>query len=123
MFSKSSDPTSAPQIPQRDGRNIAKSILGPDLEITGEIITSGELEILGRVEGNVAADSLSVGLGGKLSGSVRANNVEVKGEIDGRVDSQTFIMRASAQVTADVVYATAVIESGASMEGRFAKLR
>lgn len=123
MYPKSSDPTTAPQIPQRDGRNVGKSILGPDLEVTGEIITSGALEVLGQVDGNIAADSLTIGAGGKTSGSIRANNVDIRGEVKGRIDSQSFTMRPTAEVKADIVYTSATIESGATIEGRFAKLR
>lgn len=121
MFSKSADPTSAPPVPPRSGgTNVGKSILGPDLRITGEVVSSGAVEVLGEVDGNLAADSLTIGNDGRLSGSVRANSVEVKGRLDGKVESQGFTTRASAQVAADVIYTTLVIESGAQVEGRFA---
>ncbi|MDB5658074.1 MAG: hypothetical protein JWS10_689, partial [Cypionkella sp.] len=49
--------------------------------------------------------------------------VEVKGKLDGRVDSQTFTLRAAAQVAADISYTTLIIESGAQIEGRFTKAK
>ena len=123
MFSKSADPTSAPQIPAREGRNAAKSIFGPDLELTGEIITAGSLELLGNVTGNIAADQLTIGQSGKVSGALRANSLDIKGSLNGRVDSQNCTLRASAEVKADILYDRLTIESGAVIEGRFAKLR
>ncbi len=126
MFSKTADKTAdqtaAPPIPQRQpGSNAGKSLLGSDLKITGEIISSGTVEVLGEVDGNIAADTLTVGNDGRISGSVRATTIEVKGRLEGKVDSQTFTMRATSQVAADISYAALIIESGASIEGRFTK--
>ncbi|MFE3839461.1 bactofilin family protein [Pseudogemmobacter sonorensis] len=122
MFPKTADQTAAPPIPARNpGSNAGKSVLGTDLKITGEIVTSGAVEILGEVDGNIAADALTVGHEGRVSGAVRATNVEVRGRLDGRVDSESFTMRSTSQVLADVSYTSLVIESGAQIEGRFSK--
>lgn len=125
MFSKTADPTAAPSSPpspsRPGGNNASRSVLGPDLKITGEIVSSGTVEVLGEVDGNLTADTLTIGTEGRISGSVRAGTVEVKGRLDGKVDSNTFTMRASARVAADVSYVSLVIESGATIEGRFSK--
>jgi len=76
---------------------------------------------LGDVEGTLSAHGLVIGGEGRVSGQVSAETVEVKGKLDGRVDSQSFTLRAAAQVAADVTYSTLIIESGAQIEGRFAK--
>lgn len=103
--------------------NATRSVLGSDLKITGEISSTGALEVMGEIDGNISADALSVGQNGRISGSVSAKSVEVNGRLDGKVDSEHFTMRASAQVTADVSYDTLIIESGASIEGRFTRNR
>ena len=121
MFSKTADPTSSP-VPRPAGSgNAALSILAADLKITGEITSSGVVEVYGDVDGNITADTLTIGAEGRVSGSVKASSVEVKGHVDGKIASNSFTMRASAQVAADVTYASLVIESGAQIEGRFSK--
>lgn len=121
MFSKTADPTSSP-VPRAAGSgNAALSILAADLKITGEITSSGVVEVYGEVDGNVTAETLTIGAEGRVSGSVKANAVEVKGNVDGKIASNSFTMRASAQVGADVTYSSLVIESGARIEGRFSK--
>lgn len=122
MFSKT-DPTSEPAAARPGGSNASRSVLGPDLKITGEISSTGALEVLGEIDGNVVADALIVGQQGRISGAVSAQTVEVTGRLDGKVESRSFTMRASAQVAADVVYENLVIESGAVIEGRFSKSR
>lgn len=122
MFSKSADPTSAPPAPPRSGgSNASRSVLGPDLKITGEVASKGTVEVMGEIDGNLSADILTLGGEGRISGTVRANTVEVKGRLDGKVEAKSFTMRASAQVTADVTYDELTIETGATIEGRFQK--
>ena len=121
MFSKTADPTSAP-VPRPAGTNTgARSILASDLKITGEIASAGIVEVFGEIDGNISADSLTIGPEGRVSGAIGAAVIEVKGHVDGKIISGSFTMRASADVAADVTYETVVIESGAQIEGRFSK--
>jgi cytoskeletal protein CcmA (bactofilin family) len=115
MFSKSSDPTAAP-APRNTN---ARSVLASDLRITGEISSTGNVEILGEVDGNVTAHGVLLGTEGKLSGQITAETVEIKGRLDGKVVSTDFALRSSAKVAADVTYKTLVVDSGAEVEGRF----
>ncbi|MDZ4088027.1 MAG: polymer-forming cytoskeletal protein [Tabrizicola sp.] len=123
MFSKTSDPTSAPPVPRPSapGTNSARSVLGADLRITGEITSSGSVEVLGEIEGNITANGLIIGQEGQVKGSITAHTVEVKGKFDGKVSCESFTLRASSEVKADVNAAALVIESGARIEGRFTK--
>lgn len=123
MFSKTSDPTSAPPVPRptAPGTNSARSVLGADLHITGEITSSGSVEVLGEIDGNITANGLIIGHEGRVKGSVTAHTVEVKGKFDGKVSCENFTLRASSEVKADVNTAALVIESGATIEGRFTK--
>ena len=122
MFSKTPDPTSAPNAPavtsRPSGAN-TKSVLASDLRITGEISSTGTIEVLGEIEGNLTALGLIVGAEGRVNGTISAETVEVKGKLDGRVTTRSFSLRASAEVAADVTYTTLVIESGAQIEGKF----
>jgi cytoskeletal protein CcmA (bactofilin family) len=120
MFSKTADPTSAPPATGALRTSNAKSVLAQDLRITGEITSSGTIEILGEVDGTIHARGLTVGPEGRVSGTVTAEVVEIKGKLDGKVASQSFTLRAAAEVVAEVTYTTLVIESGASIEGKFA---
>lgn len=126
MFSKTADP-SAPAAPPvarpatSPGSNAGRSVLGADLRITGEITTTGSVEVLGEIDGNLTAHGLIIGSEGRMRGSVQANTVEVKGKLDGKVTCETFTLRSSAEVKADVTTAGIVIESGAAMDGRFLK--
>ena len=79
--------------------------------------------MMGEIDGNVTARSLIVGGEGRMNGTVSADTVEVKGKLDGQVAAGSFTLRASAQVAADITYRSLIIESGAQIEGRFAKAK
>lgn len=134
MFSKTPDPTAAPASattpavsaptvprPAAPGSNSARSVLGPDLKITGEITSSGLVEVLGEIDGNITANGLIIGQEGRVKGSVNAHTVEVKGKFDGKVTCESFTLRASSEVKADVTTSGIIIESGARIDGRFLK--
>ena len=121
MFSKTADPTTTPTVtaPPRTPGNSNKSVLAADLRITGEVSSTGTIEVLGEIEGNITSKGLIVGVEGRVSGTVSAENVEVRGKLDGSVATHGFALRASAEVQADVLYSTLVVESGAQVEGKF----
>ena len=112
-------PAPAPARPDRAAPSGKASVLGADLRITGEIMSAGNIEVLGEVDGTITAQGLVVGVEGRVTGIVTADTVEVKGRLDGKVASKTFSLRSTAAVAADVTYAAIVIESGATIEGRF----
>lgn len=121
MFSKPDTAPAAPQTTRATNPNAAKSVLASDLRITGEITSSGAVEVFGDIDGNLTARSLMIGGEGAVKGTVSAETVEVKGKLDGRVSTQSFTLRATADVEADVNYTSLVIESGARIEGRFTR--
>ncbi|MGV8953291.1 MAG: bactofilin family protein [Cypionkella sp.] len=122
MFSKTADTTTAPQRPASGttGTN-TRSVFSADLKIVGDVSSTGTVEVLGEVEGTIAAHTLTIGAEGRVQGQVAADSVEIKGKMDGRVDANSFVLRAASNVAADVSYVSLVIESGAQIEGRFSK--
>lgn len=121
MFSKTADTPAAPPRPPTDPGSNTRSVLAADLKITGDVRSSGTVELMGEVEGTLEAHTLTIGGEGLVNGDVAADTVEIKGRLSGQIASQTLTLRAAAQVTANIGYSTVVIESGAQIEGRFAR--
>jgi len=55
------------------------SVIGPDVRIVGDIITQGEMQIDGQVEGDITCQTLVVGEGARITGEVSADSVRVHG--------------------------------------------
>ena len=93
------------------------SVLSADLNITGNIKTSGDVQIEGQVEGDIRAHLLTVGEGATVKGEVIADDVVVNGRIVGRVRGLKVRLTATARVEGDIIHKTIAIESGAHFEG------
>ena len=65
------------------------SLLAADLLITGDIVSAGEIQIDGRVNGNIQSDVLVVGESAQITGEIRAENVRIHGHVNGQIKART----------------------------------
>lgn len=93
------------------------STLSADLHITGNIKTSGDIQVEGIVEGDIRAHLLTIGESATIKGEVTADDVVVNGRIVGRVRGLKVRLTATARVEGDIIHKTIAIESGAHFEG------
>jgi cytoskeletal protein CcmA (bactofilin family) len=93
------------------------STLSADLHITGNIKTSGDIQVEGTVEGDIRAHLLTIGESATIKGEVTADDVVVNGRIVGRVRGLKVRLTATARVEGDIIHKTIAIESGAHFEG------
>ena len=121
MFNKTSDQTAPPGGAPAGRPSNTKSVFASDLKITGEISSVGDIEMMGDIDGNITARSLTGGPEGRMNGTITAETVDVRGTVDGQISAGSFTLRAAAQVAADITYGSLIIESGAQVEGRFAR--
>ncbi len=93
------------------------SLLSNDLTIKGNVITSGDIQIEGTIEGDVRAHLLTVGESATIKGEIAADDVVVNGRVIGRLRGLKVRLTASARVEGDIIHKTIAIESGAHFEG------
>ncbi len=63
------------------------SILGPELEIHGDVKVSGSLLIYGKVFGNIqSSGSVRTANGSVVNGNISANDVTIGGKVEGDLD-------------------------------------
>lgn len=93
------------------------SQLSTDLHITGNLKTSGDIQIEGTVNGDIRAHLLTVGEGATVNGECMADDVVVNGRIVGTVRGLKVRLTSTARVEGDIIHNTIAIESGAHFEG------
>ena len=93
------------------------SLLSHDLTIKGNVMTSGDIQIEGTIEGDVRAHLLTVGESATIKGEIAADDVVVNGRVIGRLRGLKVRLTASARVEGDIIHKTIAIESGAHFEG------
>ncbi len=95
----------------------APSVLSSDITITGNVRSSGDIQIEGTIEGDIRAQTLIVGETATVKGEVIAEDVVVNGRVVGRLRGLKVRLSNTARVEGDIVHKTIAIESGAHFEG------
>ncbi|MEZ5779339.1 MAG: polymer-forming cytoskeletal protein [Paracoccaceae bacterium] len=95
----------------------AASVLSSDLTITGNVKTSGDIQVEGVVEGDIRAHLLTVGESATIKGEIIADDVVVNGRVIGKVRGLKVRLTSTARVEGDIIHKTIAIESGAHFEG------
>ena len=93
------------------------SILSTDLHVTGNMKTTGDIQVEGTVEGDIRAHLLTIGESATIKGEVVADDVVINGRIVGRVRGLKVRLTSTARVEGDIIHKTIAIESGAHFEG------
>ena len=99
----------------------ARSVIGNDLRIIGQglkIISQGTLQVDGEVEGDVGGSEVIIGEKGRVTGTVAAERVIVRGQISGVIRGVTVTLQSSSRVEGDIHHMSLAIEQGAEFDGR-----
>jgi cytoskeletal protein CcmA (bactofilin family) len=112
----------APQQRQRPAAEGGpKSVIGNDLKIIGQglkIISLGTLQVDGEIEGDVGGAEVIIGERGRVTGTVAAERVIVRGTISGVIRGVTVTLQSSSHVEGDINHMSLAIEQGAEFDGR-----
>ena len=101
-------------------RTHSPACIGKEVKITGQIYSKEELYVYGDVEGTIEmqAHRLTVGPEGKIRCNVKAREVVILGNVQGKVDaSDRLEVRKGASVAGDITTARIVIEDSAYFKG------
>lgn len=113
-------PTPAPVARAESHAPRKESLIAADITIEGKIEGGGSVRIAGNFKGDVNVHGdLTLESGAKLTGSVRADNVTLSGELEGNVEEATRVeLTQSAVVIGDLKAGTLTVVSGARMRGQ-----
>ena len=93
------------------------SIISADVKMTGTIVSQGEIDINGVIEGDVRASALTDGETGAVKGEVIAEFVVIRGTVEGRIRGRKVQLCTGAKVRGDIFHASLAIEPNAIFEG------
>lgn len=102
----------------RAGERGAPSVIGPDLLITGNLISRGEVQIDGEVQGDIHGTHIVVGEKARITGGIVGEEVVVRGHVMGSVRGKRVLLQTSSHVEGDIYHLTLAIEQGAFFEGK-----
>ena len=102
----------------RSGERVAASVIGPDLIITGNLVSKGEVQIDGTVEGDIHGSHVIIGESASISGGIVSEEVVIRGHVMGSIRSKRVMLQATSQVDGDIFHQSLSIEQGAMFEGK-----
>ena len=104
--------------PARPTRATNRSVIDRRLLVTGDLEGGGELQVEGRVEGNIRCAVLWVGSEGIITGNVTADEVVVRGEIKGTIRANSVVLQDRARVNSEIFHKLLSVEAGVCFEGQ-----
>ena len=107
-----------PPIAGRPGERLAASVIGPDLTIIGNLVSRGEVQIDGEVQGDIHGTNIVIGERARITGSVIAEEIIVRGHVMGSVRGKRVMLQSSSHVEGDIYHSSLAIEQGAFFEGK-----
>jgi cytoskeletal protein CcmA (bactofilin family) len=126
MFSSKSKDAATPPPPvaqstaqqqKRPIRSSAPSIISADLVVQGTLTSSGDIQIDGKVEGNVNSTGLVIGDKAFIQGDVMAEDVTVRGRVKGAIRARKVLLASTCHVEGDILHEAFAVETGAFFEG------
>jgi cytoskeletal protein CcmA (bactofilin family) len=97
-----------------------RALIGPSIEIKGNLSGGEDLFVEGRVEGKIelAQHSVTIGTSGRIKADIHGRRIIVMGEVEGNLDgSEQIILRQSSKVRGNLVAPRVSLEEGADFKG------
>ncbi len=96
----------------------APSVIGPDLTIHGNLVSKGEVQIDGEVQGDIHGTYVVIGEKARITGAIIAEEVVVRGHVMGSLRGKRVMLQSSSHVEGDIYHQALAIEQGAFFEGK-----
>ncbi len=115
-------PMATPDEPIRRATGVSgkESLIAADLTIEGKIEGAGHVRIAGRFKGDIHVQgNLTIEVGAKVTGGVRANTVTIAGELEGNIDAASRVeLLESGVLNGDLKAGSLTVAAGSRMRGQ-----
>lgn len=97
-----------------------ETVVGPSVKIQGDLISEGNINIEGQVNGKVGtSQSVFIKEGAKITADTTAGNAVIAGEVLGNLKiSGHLILQSTAKITGDITCQILRVEDGAQFSGK-----
>lgn len=106
---------------KKEAEEISNStnVIGKGTVLDGNIETSGNIRIEGRINGNIKSKSkIALGHSSHVDGNITAQNADFEGTVKGKIEiSEMLVLKATAVVHGDISTGKLVVEPGAVFNG------
>lgn len=103
-------------------QKFSSSILANSFSLKGSISCKGELQIDGRINGNLNGEKVILGPESVMDGTLTADEIIISGKFKGKIKGKSIRLDAGASVDAEITYEVLAIENGSSINGIVKKI-
>ena len=102
---------------QSSSVSLKPSIISEGFEFTGDMKSGGSITVDGTFKGNLSVQTLLIGAGGFVDGTVTADSINVKGKLSGTVSCRDLVIGGRATVDGALNYSSITIQRGGTIKG------
>ena len=99
------------------------SVLAADLQIAGNVTSTGQVVFHAKITGDIVADELAIEAGAEVQGDVKARRLKIDGSVLGAVVAADVTITSIGRVSGAVSYGTLTVQAGATLDGELTKVR
>ena len=99
-------------------------LIGRGVTITGNLTLTGSIYVYGDVNGEVVAQEVHVGESGKVSGDIKADVADIRGEVKNSIEiKKSIVVRSTGRIVGKLIYQSLEIEIGGVIDGQIEKAK
>ena len=95
----------------------AASVISAELIVRGTLISAGDVQVDGKIDGDIRAAGLTIGEQAVINGDVYAEEATVRGRVEGSIRARKVTLCATCHVEGNILHEALSMESGAFFEG------
>ena len=118
MFQKNKSGVPAAPGGKSNKKEATPSVITRDVNVLGNIVSDGNIDFDGMLNGNIRCATLTIRANGYIKGEVVANHVIVYGKIKGLIRAKHVQLCSTCNVDGIVMHETISIEDGAFLDGK-----
>jgi len=93
------------------------SIISSALSVVGRLESAGDIQIDGKVEGDIRGQGVRIGTTAVVKGTVTGELVELAGTLEGKIEARSAVLTKTARMTGDIIHQSLQVEEGSFFNG------
>lgn len=118
MLFRKTDKSSAISDKKQAREPVSLSVLAKGTNLLGTLISDGNIDFDGNMDGNIRCYMLTVRKSGNIQGDVDATTLHVYGKINGLIKAKNVYLHSGCHVEGIIIHETISMEEGAFLDGK-----
>ena len=96
---------------------VGRSVISASLSVIGRLEGATDIQVDGKVEGDICGQTVKIGSGAVIKGTVSGEVVELAGTLEGNIEARSAVLAKTAHMSGDIMHQSLQIDQGARFNG------